>query len=377
MRIRLAPLTSICALTVASVAISACGGKAAGSASSGPPIPSPAGRWVLESAGRLDQTAAVTCADEWFCLVVDRYGFATSSDGGVTWRHANFAPTPLEFIGAAISCPTPRHCVVAGTAGRWATPAVALTTDAAATWQIRTFAGVGSALNTVTCPTESLCLTGGSVYDESLRNVIYQSRDGGSHWIPVSVDAQVEVSAIACSSSVICVAVGSTIRNGTTGPAAILRTVDGGQNWAPTILQQPASLNQVTCVPSGRCMAVGFSTNDVFTAEPVILVQDDATHSFTRSVASLDVVRLADISCGTPLFCVAVGVGPPDINSPNGGRPGVVVATNDGGKSWHREVIPANVSDFNAVNCRPTLHCLAGASADSAPYDYLVLSRRP
>jgi photosystem II stability/assembly factor-like uncharacterized protein len=371
-------ITWICVIPFFSLPISGCGaGKVGTGAPSDTRTASPAGWWQLESAGGLAQITAVTCPDEQFCLVVDHNGFAMSGDGGVTWRHATFAPSPMAFMGAAISCPSPKRCVAVGIAGPGATPAVALTTDGAATWQIQMLAGAGSALTTVTCPTESVCLSAGSVYDEFRRGVIYLSHDGGAHWSPVSVGWLVEVSAIACSSSLRCVADGTTIQNGTLGPATILRTVDGGQHWTSTILVQPASLGQLACVASGRCLAVGFSTHDVFTAEPVILVQDDATHSFMRSVASLEVTRLEGISCATPIFCVAVGVGTPDISSPSGGRPGVVVVTADGGKSWHREPIPSDASDVLAVSCRPTLRCLAGAMAGSAPYRYLVLSRTP
>jgi photosystem II stability/assembly factor-like uncharacterized protein len=370
-------MTSVFVITVLSVATSGCGGKAAGGAPSPAPQSSPAARWQLESAGHLDQIAAVTCASDRFCLVIDRYGYATSTDRGVTWRHANFAPTPLAFMGAAISCPTVNRCVAVGTTGRWPAPGVALTTDGAATWQIQTLDGTGSALNTVACPTESLCLSAGSVHDESSNGVAYVSHDGGSHWSPVSLGSQVEASAIACSSRLICMAVGNTVRNGELGPAAIVRTVDGGQHWRSTILPQPASLDYVSCVPSGRCLAAGFSTNTVVTAEPIILVQDDTTHSFMRSMASLKLRRITGLSCATPLVCVAVGAGFDDTSSPNPSRPGIVVATDDGGRSWHREAIPANVSDFLTVSCGPNMWCLAGATTDTSPYGYVVLSRRP
>jgi len=377
MNSRLPALIPVLALTLVSLQIAACGVSAPVSTRSRQQAATPSGQWQIEPTGQLGQVQAASCPTTKFCIVIDRSGFVVSKDGGLTWGRGLFAASPKKFIGSSVSCPSSAKCVVAGVGGPSLQPTVAVSTDAAGTWRIQQLdGGAGSALNAVACPTESFCVTAGSAYDAQLHTVIYVSRDGGSGWGKATVGEEVDVSGIACASDRNCMAVGYAIRNATNGPPAIVRTDDGGHRWTSKLVDNPPALDNLTCATNGRCLSVGLSTRNIVTAEPVIFVQDDATHSFTRNLVPLGVAWLNDVSCGTPLFCVAVGYASGYAGTAeNATRIPAIVTSNDGGKTWRREGIPSNVSEVITVACQATLRCIAGAVTN--PFGYVVLSRTP
>jgi len=361
-------------MIVLAFTVSACGDQPgpASTPTTSPKTASESGEWHVESAGQLGQIEAETCATEQFCIVVDRAGYVVSRDGRVTWQRGSFASDTTLFSAGAVSCPSLTTCLVVGTAGRTVQPAVAVSTDGANSWHLQQFESLGSSLNAVTCASESLCMTAGSAINAHRKSLVYVTRDGGTDWQSVVLDQNIDIHGITCWTTLLCSAVGYTIRDGTTALVALLNTTDGGLHWMSKTVSTPAGIGGLSCVSTGRCMSVGLSTSDIITTEPVVFVQEDYNHAFTRTVNGLGVASLDDVSCGTPLFCVAVGWGWTG-SGQNRTHRAIVLATDDGGTSWHRESGPANVTEVLNVSCRATLHCLAGAITD--PYGYVVLSR--
>src|ERR1700693_831410 len=361
-------------MIVLALTVSACGDRpgVASSPTASPKTASESGQWHVESAGQLGQIEAETCATEEFCIVVDRAGYVVSRDGRLTWQRGSFTSSTTLFSAGDVSCPSPTTCLVVGTAGGSVQPSIAVSTDGANSWHLQQFESPGSSLNAISCASKSLCMTAGSAVNTQRKTLIYITRDGGSNWQSVPLDQNIEVHGIACWTQEVCSAVAYAIINGSTALVALLKTADAGTHWMSKTVSTPAGIGSLSCVSTGRCMSVGLSTNDILTTEPLVYIQDATSNAFTRTVTSLGVELLDQVSCGTPLFCIAVGWGWTG-SGDNRTHRAMVLATDDGGTTWHHESLPANLTEVLNVSCRATFRCLAGAITD--PYGYVVLSR--
>ncbi len=125
--------------------------------------------------------------------------------------------------------------------------------------------------------------------------------------------------------------------------------------WAEvsTFPQSSGGLGDVSCA-SSTCVAVGFIDN------LSLAVSQDGGMSWANPPIPAKVSSLESVSCTSRLDCVAVGEllqpGPTDT------RLGVVVATDDGGRSWARQSTPV-VGTLGAVSCASTSHCVAVGNA--------------
>ena len=173
---------------------------------------------------------------------------------------------------------------------------------------------------------------------------IITTADGGIRWsaqvIPPTVGY---LSAIACSDSRLCTAVGQADQT-SDGQSVIIVTTDGGEVWTqaqipPGVLDATA----VACQPDHRCLAVGSTATG-----GVALVSASGGSTWTMEGAlPSNITGANDISCSNDQTCwvVAQTAIDPDHVA------GAVAVTTDGGSSWTTEVVPAGVGILNGVSC--------------------------
>jgi len=224
----------------------------------------------------------------------------------------------------------------------------------------------GSSLSGISCPSASVCFAVGS--NSSGNALVEQTTDAGGQWVPDTTGVTgLGLNAISCADPDHCVAVGGESLGGIISPSnAVLVTSDGGKTWeASTVPSVDGYLTSVSCPDAEHCWAtsavgiVGTST---------VIVTADGGASWTDlnwsapplpgSQSNLMSSQLTAIDCTTTSDCLAVGEAtynttlvPPIENQ------GVVSTTNDGGQSWHSQLISANV--ITGIFCPSADDCLA------------------
>ncbi len=235
--------------------------------------------------------AAIACPSATTCLAVGADGnsvgiatVATATAGGWTWSPETTLLADSSGQGglSAIACPSATTCVAVGSDGSLGVAAGATGTGATWTWGPESAIELGAAsaglggLNGVACASAATCVAVGS--DNSDAVVTSGTRGAtGWTWEPeqiVTPDASGggELSAVACPSSAVCVAVGSTIANGDvvststngvyTAEVATATIGPAGVTWSPVsdVAPDPTgsdALAGITCLSAATCVAVG------------------------------------------------------------------------------------------------------------------------
>lgn len=168
-------------------------------------------------------------------------------------------------------------------------------------------------------------------------------------WFPSTIPRNVlYLDAIDCTSSLSCVAVGTTNAKPMTG--LIVRTTDGGETWEEVPLAGDVDIYELSDVRCSRvansCIAVG-TTRDV---SAVVLVSGDGGARW--EIRTLNKVDLARVSCIDTVTCMAVGA--VDL------KPAVFV-THDAGRSWAAALAPATgiFDNIDDISCTPDRTCSA------------------
>ncbi len=239
-------------------------------------------------AGSLD---AIACPSTTTCLAVGSDGegvgiatVATATASGWTWSPETTLLADASGQGGlnAIACPSATTCVAVGSDGSLGVAASATGTGATWTWGSESAVELGAAspglggLNGVACPSATTCVAVG--WDNTDAVVTSGTRAAsGWTWLPeqiVTPDASGggELSAVACPSSAVCVAVGSTIANGDvvststngvyTAEVATATLSTAGVTWSPVsdVAPDPTgsdALAGISCLSAATCVAVG------------------------------------------------------------------------------------------------------------------------
>jgi len=240
-------------------------------------------------------------------------GYGVWVYNGQTWRSIFRRPSN-QLEDAPISCSSPNHCVTFATTSTevWS----------GSRWSSRPSPRGVSALS---CPTAKLCVGAGSMGSRNNPTPSVAVFDG-QQWrttvFPLPVGAQTGwLGGVSCASSSWCVAVGTTQTKGEQSQTLIVEW--NGKAWSQMPSPTPGittghlgtngnyliQLEGVDCSSTSSCVAVGYDT----TADPSLAVTNPLTMSYDGTSWSTDPApasatgTLSSVSCQSPGRCAAVG----------------------------------------------------------------------
>jgi hypothetical protein len=299
-----------------------------------------------------------------------------SSDLGTTW---SVLPMPTGFLPTSqLSCPTAQACAVGGTQG--GQPAFAMTTDAGHQWRVVSMSGADS-LQKVACSSPDVCVgVMGHQGQPNSTSWIVRTDDGGTSWTPATLPISGTVLSLSCPTDQVCVAVGYPGAFRDTAAGFVLKSDDGGQSWTPGSLPQNFGfapvLTAISCADASSCMAIGdtsvpnprkcqgtppyvsppagfnsCSTDLTALISTVVASSDGGITWHLRPLpADIPIPQLFSLSCASATVCWTAGQeAVPEVvgNAHNDGSP-VMVGTTDSGLSWSKAtfVIPPDAPNY-------------------------------
>ena len=326
---------------------------------------------------------------------------------GRSWR-IQAAPSPLgrPLSGFfAVSCTSATACTAVGAqTDATGTTALAERWDGTS-WRVQaTPSPAGSAVAeffAVSCTSANACTAGGASLDNSGTSVPLAERWDGTSWrVQVTPAPAGSIGSgfagMSCSSATVCIAAGSYGTSG--GSGVMLAERWNGTRWRIQVTPSPAGatgseLLAVSCAATGACTAVGSVTIGSAGGRA-------ATTASRNSGGSTTTVELAErwngttwrvqaipnpgrstgtgfaaVSCSTPTACTAGGSYD---TASHLGRP---VAAGWGGRSWHRQAVPARVgasvaSGLVGVSCASARTCIAVGYGTATTGESTTLAER-
>jgi hypothetical protein len=372
-------VTGACAV-VASIALGVCLARAqAAGAASWSIQRTPTAPGATEGA-----FSGVSCPSPTACTAVghftDALGFGDTLAerwNGTSWRIQR-TPRPGGATSSLlfdVSCASPRSCTAVGSA----TEPSGITVPLAERWNGRSWSiqptprplangGRVAYLGGVSCASTKTCVAVGfSGNRAGTRGRAIAERWNGTGWT-IERTAQPSgaavsfLSALSCPSPRSCTAAGYLTNRGGLGETLVERW--NGTSWTvqPTPTPTGATLVQlvgVSCAEPSVCTAVGYFSN--ITGIDVMLAEHWNGVSWsierTRYPAGARYVRLAGVSCPSPMSCAAVGL----FNNVTGID--VTLSERSRGGSWSIQHIPypagATATTLQAVSCVSPTRCIA------------------
>jgi hypothetical protein len=324
---------------------------------------------------------------------------APSVAAAASWR-VEQPPAPSGATQAelyAVSCPTVSDCVTVGGAASGATSVASpfVDTESSAMWAPSplTLPKPDAAdLASVSCPTTTFCVAAGSSHGGTDGAIGVGEPSGeplvetwnGTSWsatpLPLSHGLSGGFQGVSCSSTHLCLAVGSARRNGR--DLVPVAASFQGRGWrATTPLGEGklgSTLDGVSCI-AGQCTAVGGYSFELGPETPSggPMVERWAGGRWTRETAPQYISRtathsppskwateLTSVSCTSPVSCLAVGTADP----PGNGAPEAFGEVSSGHR-WHINSIglphlttaghTVTFAELTGVDCASADVCLA------------------
>jgi len=326
--------------------------------------------WHDYTRGTKDELVAITCPTSTDCRAMAPSGLLLVTDnGGRTWTsRPSLLHSNLGFPLPGLACPTVLICYVAGEKGT-----IDRTVDLGTTWQTLSnpFSRTALALAGIACPSASVCYTAGSgclvagCYGPDSRVVALGTTDGGRIWhtlydqraSDLARPADAILEAIACPTVTVCYLAGS--------PGLVIETRDGGRTWDDR--HSPATgsnleLSGITCPAASVCDAVGTGCRGgsfgctIGGFAGTVLTTRNGGRSWHRYESGRTVLTAGE--CGSAGVCLT-GVNLHGIacssvaDCRTVGGDGTVLATTNGGKTWHAETTPTNNALLGIACPRP------------------------
>jgi hypothetical protein len=224
-------------------------------------------RWTAETLpNAIFGVEGAACASVKVCLVAGSAGIARTTNGGTTWVMENI-PSRFFQIGP-VACPTRSFCIVGGDGGSSSSVA-SVSKNAGATWSRAIIVAgpvhptkdslASTALEALSCSGPQHCL--GLITDDSLSSFGTGSPivtfDAGMTWGRASERVGASDSCVGN----FCASVGGHVRPLAGGAfvskADAFISTDGGANWKSSSLPTHLIPTAVSCTSSTHCVAVG------------------------------------------------------------------------------------------------------------------------
>jgi len=301
---------------------------------------------------------------------------------GTSWAIQTTPVTAFEGL-SGVACPTASSCAAVGQdygpmlAETWNGAVWSLQTLAEpAAAEYGTLTGVG-------CTTPTACTAVGWSYSSTLAFETWAERWDGTHWTLQSLpepagQTVTRLSGVACPSVVLCFAVGTATSNPTTGYAnETVAEQWNGTTWSVVPTPNPSwagvdsvALTAIGCTSSTACTAVGSSSGFI----DGYAIQMPLSERWNGSSWAIQAVplpsgaissALTSVSCTGPLRCMAVGTTNPSTSGQ------VPQAAAWDGTAWTAQMLPVPAG---AVSTWVTGVSCAAANACTAVGRYLDLS---
>ena len=265
---------------------------------------------------------------------------------GTAWTSATLSGTA---VSSAASCPTTTFCAVVEGKKVWISTNP---TGGASAWTATTLpatTGTVTALTDIACPSTTLCVatgTTGSLFTST------NPTGGASAWTKTTVGTR-RLMGVSCPSTTLCVVVG--YKSGyvftSTNPAG------GASAWTSATITGPPHFTAVNCPTTTLCVA-GTSTGKLYTSTNPTGGASAWTSPWTGTAAT---VAVSAISCASTSLCVAVTAtgDPTKTLSKLNKAQHVYVATAPTTSAWSSYILGGPDGGVNGVACPSTTFCVA------------------
>jgi hypothetical protein len=308
--------------------------------------------WHTENLPDSVGVGSVSCASAAFCEVVGEIQGNADVWNGSSWS-AQTTPVPAGAASsrlAGVSCATAAFCEAVGqytdSSGDTLSLGVAWN---GTSWALQTTpnpVGVSvTSLSQVSCVSATACETSGSsqVTSSSAQAVLAGSWNGSSWTIQHAASPQGAVtnnlSAVSCTSTAFCEAVGSRFAASSATTVALAQTWNG-TTWKIQKTPGPSggmTLTGVSCVSTAFCEAVGSIPGTGGGAE--------IWNGTAWALQTVPGGNLTAVSCTSASFCMAAG------------SDGHVDIWN--GTSWSSQMTSASLMSLSGVSCTSATSCEA------------------
>jgi hypothetical protein len=306
----------------------------------------------LSSVGELND---VSCADARYCLAIGNGVLSTNivlttDNGGATWTH-RVAPQGVNL--RAVTCSTPRFCAAVGVsytgaASGAASVGVILTTlDGGASWSKKFAPPQVADLSSIACPNSQKCFATGDSGNGSSGVLVGSVM--GWRWEPVLGHREV-LTAISCTASSICVAVGQRESTYASEPGPLFTAAisGSGAKWTVRGVALVGVVRGISCASTLNCTMVGEKAAADGTSQAVILTTADGAKSWTRRSVAPSLNALNSVDCISATECVAVGSA---LLANHSSTLGATAFTIDSGRTWRQTELRKSIGGLDAISC--------------------------
>ncbi|MGH9043360.1 MAG: WD40/YVTN/BNR-like repeat-containing protein [Acidimicrobiales bacterium] len=321
----------------------------------------------------MQSALGVSCASTRRCLAVglgsaQSAAIALTTDAGASWGAVTVPPSVDALNG--VSCDDGGYCMAVGSSltGSGQIGAAVFSSDGGTTWSSATSPSGSVALTGVSCAAKLRCLaiaTDGSTYWSAL------TANGGATWSRGGgLPGQMSVNgAFTCWTPQSCLVAGFVPTSSATGNGAIAATSNAGTTWAPVTLPAGVGVLRAVDCNSANCMAVGSGSGPTSGFAPApgqLLSSDDSGASWSVARAPLGDDGFG-VACPNQKACLIVGTRW-TASDPRQPTP-AIVATVDDGLSWHDSISKFVPVGMDAVACPVANRCVAAGGNVLASVD--------